>query len=108
MVFKNKSDIEVEEEEVGEEVETVEQEVGEKPIIKDFQMDPEYRKFILNEEYDENGKRIKFYENPKRKAKLNANKCMQNTENVVQCFGKDKGKDSLSVYRLINILIKSS
>lgn len=32
---------------------------NDQPLIKDFQMDPEYRKFVFSEEYDENGKNIK-------------------------------------------------
>ena len=86
MIFKNKS-----EEEEEEEVNEMDEPQTTKPIVKNFQMDPEYRKFVLNDEYDVDGKRVKAYQNIKRKT--NSNKDFKKSEEVLQNFGKDKGKE---------------
>jgi hypothetical protein len=70
----------------------------ETPKVPDFNMDPEYRKFILSDEYDQNGVRIKnIGTNFKRKPYFKAEsekkiiKDFQKTEKVVEEYGKEKG-----------------
>lgn len=65
----------------------------ERPKVPDFKMDPEYRKFILSDEYDENGVRIKPIVNSKKKTESEKknNKNIQKSEIIAEAYGKDTG-----------------
>ena len=100
MAFKTKPDNE-------EKTSELYEEETNNPIISDFKMDPEHRKYGFNDEHNENGKPIKCYQRLKEKTNSNLNKTMKKSEQVLQNFGKDKGKERLlhSVlfsYRSIN------
>jgi hypothetical protein len=78
------------------------------PKVQDYNLDPEYRKFILSDEYDQNGVRIKnIGNNFKRKSYLKKGsekkiiKDFQKTEKVVEEYGKDKGLHIFSSKYLI-------
>jgi hypothetical protein len=80
----------------------------ETPKVQDFNLDPEYRKFVLSDEYDQNGVRIKnIGSNFKRKSyskngsQKKIIKDFQKTEKVVEEYGKDKGLHIFSSKYLI-------
>ncbi|XP_015791142.1 resistance to inhibitors of cholinesterase protein 3 isoform X2 [Tetranychus urticae] len=57
---------------------------NDKPIVKDFQMDPDYRKFVFSEEYDEHGDNIKRKVNSQRLKKRVRNDKQSAAKNTVQ------------------------
>ncbi|CAG2114119.1 unnamed protein product, partial [Medioppia subpectinata] len=72
--------------------------VEERPVLQpDFQMNPEYRKFIYNEEYDENGERMRNIEEIKRKAKF-INKNLNG--------GKHRKNKQLFISKALHVLIR--
>ena len=66
---------------------------SEKPILTDFKMDAEHRKFVLHEEYDHTGLPIKANNQLKNRSK--SSKIELKSEKVVKGFGKDNGENRI-------------